>query len=139
MPKKRTYAEVPVEKIRWRLDPASLPFRTTDDLEPLKDIVGQNRGVEAFKFGIGISKRGYNVFVTGMAGTGRLSTAIKLLEEVSSKGQAPDDLCYVNNFKDPEFPILFHFKPGNGSTFKKDIAQLVANLKKEIPQLLQGP
>jgi ATP-dependent Lon protease len=138
MPKKRTYAEVPVEKIRWRLDPASLPFKTTDDLEPLKDIVGQNRGVEAFKFGMGISKRGYNVFVTGMAGTGRLSTAIKLLEEVSYKGKPPDDLCYVNNFKDPEFPMLLHFKPGDGSTFKKDIAQFVASLKKEIPQLFES-
>ncbi|MFC1884709.1 Lon protease family protein [Thermodesulfobacteriota bacterium] len=138
MPKKKTYTEVPVEKVRWRLDPASLSFKTTDDLKPLKDIIGQNRGVEAFKFGMGISKRGYNVFVTGLAGTGRLSTAIKLLEEASRKGKAPDDLCYVNNFKDPESPILLHFKPGGGGSFKKDVAQFVTNLKKEIPQLFES-
>ena len=74
MPKKKSYAEVPVENLRWRLDPATLAFETTDDLKPLKEIIGQKRGVEAFKFGMGIDRQGYNVFVTGVAGTGRMST-----------------------------------------------------------------
>ena len=138
MPSKKSYKEVPVKDLRWRLDPASLSFDTTDDLKPLKEIIGQDRGVEAFKFGMGISKGGYNVFVTGQAGTGRLSTAKKLLEEVSRKGGAPDDLCYVNNFKDPEAPVLLHLKPGAGSAFKKDMADLIARLKKEIPQLFES-
>jgi lon-related putative ATP-dependent protease len=138
MPSKKKYAEVPVKDLRWRLDLASLNFETTNDLKPLKEIIGQDRGVEAFKFGMGISKRGYNVFVTGQAGTGRLSTAKKLLEETSHKGRVPDDLCYVNNFKDPEAPILLHLKPGEGSSFKKDVSNLIARLKKVIPQLFES-
>ena len=69
MSKKKAYEEIPVEKLRWRLDPATLPFETTDDLKPLREIIGQKRGVEAFRFGMGMDKQGYNVFVTGMAGT----------------------------------------------------------------------
>ncbi|OPX36522.1 MAG: hypothetical protein B1H13_14360 [Desulfobacteraceae bacterium 4484_190.3] len=64
MPRKKKSDGIPVEKLRWRLDPATLPFETTRDLEPLKEIVGQERGVEAFRFGMGMNKSGYNVFVT---------------------------------------------------------------------------
>jgi lon-related putative ATP-dependent protease len=138
MPKKKSYREVPVENLRWRLDPATLPFETTDDLEPLKEIIGQKRGVEAFKFGMGMDKQGYNVFVTGVAGTGRLATVQKLLEEMTKKDQAPDDLCYVNNFKNPEAPLLLRLKAGKGISFKKDTSGLVETLKREIPQLFES-
>ncbi|MBW1888682.1 MAG: AAA family ATPase, partial [Deltaproteobacteria bacterium] len=92
MPRKKSYPEVQIEKLRWRLDPASLPFETTAALKPLRKIIGQERGVEAFRFGMGMDKQGYNVFVTGMAGTGRMSTVRKLLKEISKNGRAPDDL-----------------------------------------------
>ncbi|MGD9077614.1 MAG: AAA family ATPase, partial [Desulfobacteraceae bacterium] len=107
MPKKKPDKEVALEKLRWRIDPATLPFETTEDLKPLKEIIGQERGVEAFRFGMGITKPGYNVFVTGAPGSGRTATVRKLLEELSKKeGEAPNDLCYVNNFKNSEAPIL---------------------------------
>ena len=88
MPKKSSYPEVPLENLRWRLDPATLPFKTTDDLKPLKEIIGQKRAVEAFKFGMGIDRQGYNVFVTGRAGTGRMSTVKKLLEDPNASTEA---------------------------------------------------
>ena len=138
MPKKKSYAEVPVESLRWRLDPKKLSFKTTDSLEPLTEIVGQKRGVEAFKFGMGMHKQGYNIIVTGTPGTGRMATVKKLLKEISEETSAPDDLCYVNNFKDPESPILLRFKSGTGSSFKKDISDLVDTLKREIPQLFES-
>ncbi|UCF82051.1 MAG: AAA family ATPase [Desulfobacteraceae bacterium] len=138
MPRKKTYTEVTVEKLRWRLDPATLPFETTNELKPLKEIIGQKRGVEAFKFGIGIDRPGYNVFVTGTAGSGRMSTVQKLLQEMSKKDHVPDDLCYVNCFKNPEAPTLLRFKAGTGASFKKDIRDLGETLKKEIPQLFES-
>jgi len=138
MPKKKAYKEVPVEKLRWQLDPASLPFETTADLKPLKEIIGQKRGVEAFQFGMGMDKPGYNVFVTGMPGTGRTSTVHKLIKEMSKNGREPEDLCYVNNFENPEAPLLISLKKGTGSAFKKAINDLVEALKKEIPQLFES-
>ena len=138
MPRKKAYAEVPVEKLRWRLDPSSLPFETTGDLKPLKEIIGQKRGVEAFRFGMGVDKPGYNVFVTGMAGTGRMSTVRKLIQETSKNDRVPDDLCYVNNFKNPEAPLLLRLKKGAGSALKKSVSDLVETLKKEIQQLFES-
>lgn len=139
MPSKKSDKRVPVENLRWRLDPASLSFKTTDDVKPLKEIIGQQRAVEAFQFGMSIDKPGYNVFVTGPEGSGRLSTVTKLLEQISKeKGLVPDDLCYVNNFKNQEAPILLSLKAGEGSTFRKDIRTFIDTLKKEIPQLFES-
>ncbi|MBW1801027.1 MAG: AAA family ATPase [Deltaproteobacteria bacterium] len=139
MPKKKTDREVPADKLRWRPDPATLPFETTKDLKPLKEIIGQKRGVEAFRFGMGMGKPGYNIFVTGAAGTGRLSSVRRLLEEMSEKdGKVPDDLCYVNNFRNPEAPILLSLSAGQGKQFRKDMRELIDTLKKEIPQLFES-
>jgi len=141
MPRKKTDShKVTVDQARWRLDPASLPFETTDSLKPLKEIIGQDRGVEAFRFGVGMNKPGYNIFVTGIAGTGRMSTVRKLLEQMARQNGAglPDDLCYVNNFKSPDNPILLKFPAAEGGGFKKDIHDFVEKLKKEVPALFES-
>ncbi len=138
MPDIESLRRVPLEKLRWRLDPAALSFETTQDLQPLKEIIGQERGVEAFRFGINMEKSGYNVFVTGLAGSGRMSTVKKLLEEMSKREAPPDDLCYVNCFKNPETPILLRFNAGQGSRFKRDMKSFVDRLRKEVPELFES-
>jgi ATP-dependent Lon protease len=136
MPASKSDKRLPIENLRWRLDPATLPFDTTEDLKPLEEIIGQKRGVEALRFGMGIDKPGYNVFVTGTPGTGRLSTVQRMLEEISKKkGTVPDDLCYINNFKKTEEPILLKLKAGTGKKFKREVRDFIESLKKEVPQL----
>lgn len=131
--------KVALEDLRWRLDQSELPFENTDELKPLADIIGQERGVEAFRFGMGMNKTGYNVFVTGAPGSGRLATVRKLLEEISAREKAPDDLCYVNNFKDPEAPVLLVFKAGMGEVFRKDVQDFIDTLQREVPQIFESP
>jgi len=125
-------------KLRWRLDPKALSFTTTAELKPLEEIIGQKRGVEAFHFGIGMQRPGFNVFVTGHPGTGRLGLVKKLLSDIAEQEKAPDDLCYVNNFKNPEAPVLLRFKAGVGSAFHKDLGKLVETLSREVPQLFES-
>jgi len=139
MPEKRGSKELPAQELRWRIDPATFPFETTDELKPLKEIIGQERGVEAFRFGMGMDQPGYNIFVTGISGTGRLSTVRRLLHEMTAKaGHVPDDFCYVNNFKNPDNPILLKLSAGTGLKFKKDVHDFLNTLKKEVPQLFEG-
>ncbi len=126
------------EQLHWRLDPSSLPFATTADLAPLDAIVGQERGMEALRFGMGMGKAGYNIFVTGEPGLGRLTAVTGLLHEYSKEGPIPDDLCYVNNFKHPEAPVLLRFPAGQGARFKKDLHEFLDNLKREAPQLFES-
>ncbi len=135
-PMKRS--EVAVENLRWRLDPQTLSFNSTDELKPLREIVGQERGVEAFRFGVQMKKSGYNIFVTGQPESGRRATVKQLLEELSKGGERPRDLCYVNNFQNPEAPILLVLNSGEGSSLKEDVKILIHTLKREIPNLFSG-
>jgi lon-related putative ATP-dependent protease len=130
--------EVPQDKLRWRLDPAALGFATTADLSPLDAVVGQDRGLEALRFGMDMVRRGYNIFVTGEQGLGRMSAVKRVLRELSKADHVPDDLCYVNNFKHAEAPVLLRFKAGQGSVFKKDLHDWLDSLKKEVPQLFES-
>jgi len=138
MPTKKSNTEVPVAKLKWTLNPKQLKFKTTDDLESQTDIIGQKRGVEAFRFGMGMVKKGYNIFVTGEPGTGRLATVKKLLSEMADKNDTPCDLCYVNNFKHGEAPIALRFQSGEGSQFKKDMQKFLDTVMREAPQLFES-
>lgn len=133
-----THLKVPVKQLRWRLDPQTFSFETTQELDPLTEIVGQKRGVEAFRFGIRMKKSGYNIIVTGQAGSGRKATVKRMLEELVKKNGVPDDLCYVNNFKNQELPILIRLKAGQGTSFKNDIKHFIDSVKKEIPALFES-
>lgn len=126
------------EVLRLRVPPESFGFATTADIEPLDEILGQKRGVEAFRFGMGLSRKGYNIFVTGPAGTGRLATVRRLLTELSSEQEAPGDLAYVNNFKHPEQPILLTFPAGQGASFQKSVKEFLELLKREVPQIFES-
>lgn len=126
------------DELRWTLDTSTLPFATTDELEPLDEILGQDRGVDALRFGIGIQRPGYNILVTGAPRTGRMDAVKKVLAKVVQDGEIPGDLCYLNNFKDPEAPILVRLGPGFGARLKKNMQQLVEELKKEVPKLFES-
>lgn len=126
------------DQLRWTLDTSTLPFVTTDELEPLDEILGQDRGVDALRFGIGVRRPGYNILVTGAPGTGRMDAVRKVLAKVEHNGNVPGDLCYLNNFKNPEAPILIRLGPGLGAKLKKSMQNLVEELKKEVPKLFES-
>lgn len=131
------FSSLPVEQLRWTIDPSGFPFETTADLEAHEGIIGQRRGVEAFRFGMGMDGRGYNIFVTGASGIGKLSIARYLLEQAEGD-KVPDDLCYVNNFAVPEEPLLLRFPAGSGKRFKTDVQSFLDAVKREIPQLFES-
>jgi lon-related putative ATP-dependent protease len=134
----KTFEEVPVEKLRWRCDPASLPFETTEGIQACDEIIGQERALEAIRLGLDIDSIGYNIFVTGLAGTGRFTTIKCVLEELDVKGRIPNDLCYVNNFKNPDMPHMLSLPAGLGDAFKKEMETLVESLKKKIPLIFEN-
>jgi len=134
----KIFEEVPVERLRWRCDPASLPFETTEGIQACDEIIGQERALEAIRLGLDIESIGYNIFVTGLAGTGRFTTIKCVLEELDIKGRIPNDLCYVNNFKNPDMPHMLSFPAGEGNAFKKEMENLVESSKKKIPLIFEN-
>ncbi len=134
----KTFEEVPIEKLRWRCDPEALPFKTTDSVHPCDEIIGQDRALEAIRVGLDINSIGYNIFVTGLTGTGRFTTIKCVLEEMDIKGKIPNDLCYVNHFKNPDMPHMLSFPAGQGNAFKKEMENLIETLKKKIPLIFEN-
>ena len=124
---------VPVEKLRWQCNPDLLPDETTEAIEPCQEIIGQERAVEAIRLGLDIGSIGYNIFITGLTGTGRFTTIKCVLEEMDVKGKIPNDLCYVNNFKNPDMPHMLILPAGQGNALKKEMETLIESLKKKIP------
>ncbi|MBM4276907.1 MAG: ATP-dependent protease [Deltaproteobacteria bacterium] len=134
----KTYEEVSVEKLRWRCDPNSFPMETTEAIEPCQEIIGQERALEAIRVGLEIESIGYNIFVTGLAGTGRFTTIKAVFEEMDVKGKIPNDLCYVNNFKNPDMPHMLSLPAGQGNGFKKEMETLIETLKKKVPLIFEN-
>ena len=54
-----------------RCDPAQFSFETTEELHDLESFIGQDRAIEAVRFGINMDRKGYNIYALGP--TGRVS------------------------------------------------------------------
>lgn len=132
------YEEVPIEKLRWKCDLSKLNIKTTNDLKPSKKILGQERALKSIKLGLEMEHLGYNIFVTGRAGTGRSTTVKMLLENRKREGVEFDDKCYVNNFKNPDMPRAISLPAGQGKIFAKDMKNLISSLRKKISLIFES-
>jgi lon-related putative ATP-dependent protease len=127
-----------VPDLTWNPPDDGILNNTTENIEPQEDIIGQDRAVKAIKRGLAMNAYGYNVYVSGYNGTGRMATVKRLLGEFNVEGPIPDDLCYVNNFKNPSQPRLIALKAGEGRKFKTRMNDLVNSLKKKIPAIFES-
>ena len=130
--------EVPVEQLRWRCSPRDLGINSIDQVRPSKEIIGQDRALRALRVGLEMGQYGYNVFVTGSAGTGRTTTIKRLLREYEHQKAELTDKCYVHNFHDTDSPLMIMLPAGQGAALKKDMELLVTELLKGIPALFES-
>ena len=93
-----SFKELPPEKLAWRLSSAKIPFDTTEECESCEGIIGQDRAIKSIQTGLDVKSLGYNIFITGMVGTGRTTTIKQLLEKLEKEDKTPDDILFVNNF-----------------------------------------
>lgn len=128
------YRTLRPEELRYVCDLTQFEFETTESVPPLEGIIGQDRAVRAMEFGLAIKRPGYNIFMTGPTGTGKISYTQTLVNEVAGTENPPDDWCYVYNFADHGHPVALRLPCGTGSRFAKDMAELVDSLKLEIPK-----
>ena len=69
------HRKLQAEELKLFCEPLNFEFETTETVAPLEGIVGQERAVRAMEFGLSIKHRGYNIFMTGLTGTGKISYA----------------------------------------------------------------
>ena len=118
--------------------PENLSFQTTAELETLDDIIGQERAVKAFDFGLEVKMKGYNIYMSGPSGTGKTTYACKHTKEVAAKEPVPMDWCYVYNFQNPKKPLALSFEAGTGKHFKEDMEKLVTVFQKELQKVFHS-
>jgi len=134
------YTKVPVEKLR-------LEHRHEELTEtgPVKkeegdkvSIVGQDRALHALEFGLKIPSRGFNIYASGMPGTGKETAVKNYVDRIAAKMPKPSDACYVNNFKSPYQPRNLVLTAGQGPILAKDVKNLVERAREEIPRAFEG-
>jgi lon-related putative ATP-dependent protease len=126
------------EQLNRRCDPKQFSFKTTEELPPMRGIIGQERAKDALQFGLHVTQKGYNMYVSGQWGTGRNSFVNMLTEEQAVKKPAPHDWLYVNNFKDPYHPLAIKIENGEGKYFIKSVDRAIRFLRKGIMEIFSS-
>ncbi|MEN5303979.1 MULTISPECIES: Lon protease family protein [unclassified Pseudomonas] len=127
------------EALTRRFSPEQFAFTHTDDLEPFRGVLGQERAVEALQFGVAMPRPGYNVYVMGEPGTGRFSFVKRYLKAEGKRQQTPADWLYVNHFDDTREPRALELPSGSAAEFISDMNGLIDNLLATFPAVFEHP
>ena len=125
------------EKLRQTFDPSRLPFECTEELKPLESFIGQERALRSLQFGLEIEKPGYNLFVTGLTGTGKTSAIqqhLRRLVEEREEAPALNDWCYCYNFKEPDRPQILRLPVRRGLAFRTRVEGLLQQIREATSQ-----
>jgi lon-related putative ATP-dependent protease len=126
------------DKLYRFCDPDMFTFNTTNDLPDVKETIGQERALHALDFGLSLDSTGFNIFILGEHGTGKMTTVKSFLSRRAMNEPVPHDWCYVYNFKDPDTPLATSLKPGEAVVFQKNMEELIKILKLEIPKVFES-
>lgn len=116
-----------------------LGFKSTDELENYVGILGQERATSAIQFGVAMHRTGYNIYVMGESGTGRMSYLRKYLETEAKRQSPPDDWAYINNFDNTREPKALKLPAGLGNKLQKDFDKFVDSLLLTFPAAFENP
>jgi len=128
--------ELRPKDLAWVCPKGWLPKKDSTSIKPASTIVAQDRAVDAIAFGLAMRGIGFNVFVTGMSGTGRLTTIKSFVEKLAVADEKPDDICFVFNFRKPEEPCAIFLEAGAGGRLKEGMDELIADLATNLPAIL---
>jgi lon-related putative ATP-dependent protease len=130
--------ELSVNELRHKCGPGQLDCKSRVEAGSQNIIIGQERAVKALRFGLGIQGRGFNIFVAGRPGTGRITAVEHFLEEIANTKSVPADWCYVHNFEDSYRPRVIHLPAGMAAEFQKDLDGLIKSITKELQAAFEG-
>lgn len=126
------------ERLFTACDPKTLDFETTAELPDTEIIIGQPRALEAIHLSLTIAQKGYNAFVLGPTGSGKLTAARELAERVAASQPPPSDWCYVNNFANPNQPKALRLPAGWGRYLARDMEEVIEELLTALPAAFEG-
>lgn len=130
--------KITADELYRSCDQSEFSFNTTDEIPVFTGTIGQIRALRALDFGLGINSHGFNIYILGESGTGKMTTIKAILEEKAKTESVPDDWCYVYNFNDPDVPKAMSLPPGMGLAFQKDMEEVINILKQDILKIFES-
>ena len=137
----RTARELPPERLRIRLDPASLACADSREL-PKKNgqAAFQPRALQALGMALAMPGHEYNVFLSGEPGMGRTHFVKNFLAPEAAKRPVPSDWLYLHNFDDEDRPLAVSLPAGQGRAFKFAMTAAIVEIRAAITaRLKQDP
>ena len=130
--------ELKWNELKLSYQPSDFSFTATKELFGSNGIIGQENAIEAFKQGLRINAKGYNIYICGEGGVGKWSAIMKVLGKYARNRCVPQDICYVYHFTHPETPQLLLLKSGEGKKFKEDMDEWITFIVNELPLKLES-
>lgn len=134
-----TNLKLPASALKLHVDLAEFVVHQDLPYSDLSPVLGQARAQSALAFGIAMPTFGYNVFVMGESGLGRLTLIANYLDALSKNLPTPPTYVYVDNFENVRQPRVLCLPPGYGLPFSKDIEQLIDTLLSNFPAAFESP
>lgn len=133
-----TVQPLPPEQLFHYCDPEQFPFETTAELDGPVRVIGQERAVQAIRFGVGIEQQGFNLFALGPHGLGKHTAVTQYIEQVAAEKPTPDDWCYVHNFEQAHQPNALRLPAGKGKELVADMQRLLDEVRAAIPAAFES-
>jgi predicted ATP-dependent protease len=129
--------KLPIEALKLNIDLTGFEFPPAPRLQ--NAILGQDRARSALEFGVAMPNAGYNIFVMGEPGLGRVSLISNHLNAIAQTLPAPSSYAYVDNFENSREPIAVELPAEYGQAFSKAIEKLIDNLLATFPAVFESP
>ncbi|HEB54430.1 MAG TPA: ATP-binding protein [bacterium] len=115
---------VPPDKLRWSCP----PLKPSGKAPTAAFLIGQERPMAALRTGLSIHAQGYNLFVSGLIGSGRTAVVEMLLRDIQPVCRRVPDRVFVTNFREPNRPLLLSLPPGKGPAFRDELLEFGRSL-----------
>jgi len=126
--------ELKVRQLKIEPDPRKV-LRSADIRDDVNAVcLFQPRARKALEMGLSIPGLEYNVYVAGEPGLGRTYLVENFLLPQAKAGTTPPDLVYLNNFDNPDKPLLVSLTPGQGKILKESLQRIVKRLRRDLPR-----
>jgi predicted ATP-dependent protease len=125
---------VPADRLRWNCP----PIKPSGKPPTAAFLLGQDRPMQALRTGLSIHAQGYNLFVSGLMGSGRMAVVELLLRDIQPVCRRTPDRVFVHNFREPNRPLLVSLPAGKAAAFRDELLELGRTLHAHLVASLRS-
>lgn len=115
------------ERVIFTIQESELP-ELPEDHETF-GVIGQDRAIQAIEMALAIPSKGYNIFATGPAGTGKRTAIQHILGKQDLQKEQLRDIAYVHNFSQEDSPRVLIMPAGEASRFRSAIRKTILDIQ----------